>query len=130
MTPLEATKAMYDHLAQGDWDAVADFMAEDFVIHEPPTLPYGGDWKGRDALQRLFHHVMGFWDDPEVEWIDLAGGTNHAVALLRMSATARATGTRFTQQVAEVTRFGADGKMAEMHIHYFDAGEIARITAG
>jgi hypothetical protein len=73
---------------------------------------------------------MGFWDDAAVEWIDLAGGEHHAVALLRMSATARATGIRFTQQVAEVTRFAADGKMAEMHIHYFDAGEIARIVAG
>jgi ketosteroid isomerase-like protein len=130
MTPIEATRAMYDLLARGEWASVADFMAEDFVIHEPATLPYGGEWRGRDALQRLFVHVMGFWDDPLVEWIDLVGGDDHAVALLRMTATVPGTGTRFTQRVAEVTRFTPDGKMAEMHIHYFDTGEMARMLAG
>lgn len=129
MTPLEVTQAMYDHAARGEWEAVAAFMAEDLVIHEPPTLPYGGEWRGRDALQRLFTHVMGFWDDPQVAWIDLVGGDTHVVALLQMSATVRATGKHFTQRIAEVTRFNADGKMAEMHIHYFDAGELARLIA-
>jgi len=129
MTPLEATKAMYDHAARGEWDAVASFMAEDLVIHEPQTLPYGGEWRGRDALQRLFATVMGYWDDPQVEWIDLVGGDQHAVALLRMSVTVPGTSKRVTQRVTEVTRFNADGKMAEMHIHYFDTGEMARLLA-
>src|SRR5436305_1568267 len=47
-TPLEATKAMYDHVSRGEWDRVAEFMTEDFVINEPSTLPYGGEWRGRD----------------------------------------------------------------------------------
>lgn len=129
MTPLEATQAMYDLASRGEWEAVTAFMAEDLVIHEPLTLPYGGEWRGRDALQRLFTDVMSFWDDPHIEWIDLVGGDRHAVALLQMSATVRATGKRFSQRITEVTRFNADGKMAEMHIHYFDTGEIARLLA-
>jgi len=129
MTPTEVTRAMYEHVARGEWAAVADFMTDDFVIHEPATLPYGGEWRGRDALQRLFNQVMGLWDDPVVEWIDLVGGDEHVVALLRFSMTVRATGKRIVQRVAEVTRFDADGKMAEMHIHYFDTGEMARLIA-
>lgn len=128
MTPLETTRAMYDAVARGDWDAVAQFMAEDFVIHEPATLSYGGEWRGRDALQRLFETVMGTWVDPLVEWIDLVGGETRVVALLQFTMTARATGNRFTQRVAEVTTFNVDGAMAEMHIHYFDTGEMARLS--
>lgn len=119
---------MYDCVGRGDWDSVAEYMADDFVIHEPATLPYGGEWRGRDALHRLFDAVMGLWKDPHVEWIDLVGGERRVVALLQFTMTAPKTGKRFTQRVAEVTTFNADGLMAEMHIHYFDTGEMARLS--
>lgn len=125
MTPVEATRAMYEHAVRGEWEAVAAFMAEDLVIHEPASLPYGGEWRGRDALQRLYVSVMGFWHDPLVEWIDLIGGEEHVVALLRFSMTVPATGERIVQRVSEVTRFNAGGKMTEMHIHYFDTAAMA-----
>lgn len=121
---------MYDHVSRGEWDRVADFMAGDFVIHEPSSLPYGGDWRGRDALQRLYAHVMGYWIDPHVEWLDLLGGERHAVALLHFTVTAPASGRRFSQHVAEVTTFDDAGKMAAMRIHYFDTAEMVRLIAG
>lgn len=124
MTPLEASRAMYDHVGRGEWDRVAEFMAEDFVIHEPSSLPYGGEWRGRDALQRLYAEVMCYWLDPSVEWQELVGGDRHAVALLKLTATAPESGRRFSQHIAEVTSFAADGKMASMRIHYFDTAEM------
>jgi ketosteroid isomerase-like protein len=129
MTPLEASRRMYECVRQGDWKAVEAFMADDLVIREPASLPYGGEWRGKDALQRLYAHVMSFWDEPRVEWIDLIGGDGHTVALLRFTMTARATGTRVTQTVCEVTRF-AEGKMAEMQIHYFDTAALLKALEG
>lgn len=124
MTPLDASKAMYAEVAKGNWDAVADYMADDFVIHEPASLPYGGEWRGRDALQRLYAHVMGYWEDPVVEWQELVGGEKYAVALLHFTVTARASGKRFDTHIAEVTRFDDAGKMASMRIHYFDTAAM------
>ena len=124
MTPLEASKAMYDAVHAGDWNAVADFMAEDFVIHEPTSLPYGGEWRGRDALQRLYAHVMGYWEDPVVQWQELVGGETYAVALLHFTVTAKSSGKRFETHIAEVTRFDDAGKMASMRIHYFDTADM------
>ena len=129
-TPLELSRAMYDHVKSGEWDRVAEFMAEDFVIHEPVSLPYGGEWRGRDAMQRLYAEVMGYWRDPAVEWLELVGGEHHVVALLILTATAPDSGLRFPQHIAEVTRFNADGLMQSMRIHYFDTGEMARQIAG
>ncbi|WP_242128033.1 nuclear transport factor 2 family protein [Sphingobium sp. Sx8-8] len=126
MTPTQAVRTMYEHAARGEWAAVQIFMAQDFVIHEPASLPYGGEWRGRDALERLFIRVMSFWRDPLVEWIDLIGGETHVVALLRFSMTVPETGERIVQHVSEVTRFDGDGKMAEMRIHYFDTAAMAR----
>jgi cystathionine beta-lyase family protein involved in aluminum resistance len=99
-------------------------MADDFVIHEPASLPYGGEWRGRDALQRLYAHVMGYWEDPVVEWQELVGGEKYAVALLHFTVTARASGERFDTHIAEVTRFDDAGKMASMRIHYFDTAAM------
>lgn len=121
---------MYAHVERGEWDRVAGFMAEDFVIHEPSSLPYGGEWRGRDALQRLYAHVMGYWIDPAVAWLELLGGERHAVALLHFTVTAPGTGNRFSQHIAEVTTFADDGLMQSMRIHYFDTGEMARLIAG
>jgi ketosteroid isomerase-like protein len=129
-SPLALSQEMYDHIHAGDWHRVPEFMAEDFVIHEPSSLPYGGDWHGKDALQRLYTHVFGYWRDPQVEWLDLTGGERHAVALLHFTVTPPDNGNRFSQHIAEVTRFDDAGKMASMRIHYFDTGEMARQIAG
>jgi ketosteroid isomerase-like protein len=126
MTPLELSRELYAYVQKGEWGRVEEFMADDFVIHEPPSLPYGGEWRGKDALQRLYAHVMAYWADPKVEWIDLLGGEGHSVALLRFSMTSRVSGERFSQHVTEVTQFNPDGKIAEMRIHYFDPAEVAR----
>jgi hypothetical protein len=70
---------------------------------------------------------MAYWEAPKVEWIDLLGSEIYTVALLHFSMTSRASGERLSQHVTEVTRFNSDGKMTEMRIHYFDAGEVSRI---
>lgn len=124
MTPLEASKAMYAAVGAGDWEAVAEFMADDFVIYEPTSLPYGGEWRGRDALKRLYAHVMGFWENPVVQWQELVGGEKYAVALLHFTVTARSSGERFETHIAEVTAFDDLGKMASMRIHYFDTADM------
>lgn len=130
MTPLEASKAMYAAVAKGDWDQVATFMADDFTIYEPPSLPYGGEWRGRDALQRLYAHVMGYWIDPVVKWQELTGGDKFAVALLHFTVTAKSSNKRFETHIAEVTEFNAEGQMALMRIHYFDtAGMLDHLRA-
>jgi ketosteroid isomerase-like protein len=131
MTPLEASRSMYDAVAIGDWERVASFMAEDFVIYEPTSLPYGGEWRGRDALQRLYAHVMGYWTDPKVTWQELLGGDEYSVALLHFAVTATSSGKRFETHIAEVTKFNAGGEMASMRIHYFDtAFMLDQLQAG
>lgn len=125
MTPLQLAEAMFAGIDAGDWSVVAELMTEDYVIHEPSVLPYGGDWKGRDALPRLFAHVMGYWDDPVVERRGVMGDEQHFVALLSFTMTSKLTGRRFTQPIAEVTRC-VGGKMAETWVHYFDPDEAAR----
>jgi ketosteroid isomerase-like protein len=118
-------ETLYARARAGDWDGVEALLSPDLVIHEPPSLPFGGDWTGRDALRRLFARVMGTWNDPRVEIETIVGDDRHVVALLRFTMTSKVTGRTFTQPVAEVSVIEA-GLIREMRIHYFDTNEVAR----
>lgn len=125
MTGPEIVGAIYARARTGDWASVEELLSPDLVIHEPPSLPFGGEWRGRDALQRLFAKVMGYWDAPNVQIDAIVGDDTHVVALLRFTMTSRATGRTFTQNVAEVSVLQG-GVVTEMRIHYFDSAEVAR----
>lgn len=128
MTGVETVRSIYALARAGDWDGVEQLLSPDLVIHEPPSLPFGGEWRGRDALRRLFAAVMGLWDAPSVETETIVGDDAHVVALLRFTMTSKATGRTFSQPVAEVSRL-AGGLVTNMRIHYFDSAEVAREAA-
>lgn len=125
MSGVALVETLYARARAGDWDGVEALLSPDLVIHEPPSLPFGGDWTGRDALRRLFARVMGTWDDPRVEIETIVGDDRHVVALLHFTMTSQVTGRTFTQPVAEVSVIEA-GLIREMRIHYFDTTEVAR----
>lgn len=125
MTGVALVEALYARARAGDWNGVEALLSPDLVIHEPPSLPFGGDWTGRDALQRLFARVMGTWENPRVDIDAIVGDERHVVALLRFTMTSRVSGRTFTQHVAEVSVIDA-GLIVEMRIHYFDTAEVAR----
>jgi len=109
----------------GDWAGIMDITHQDYVVHEPPELPFGGDWKGRDALIRLFPHVWSYWDDVVIDRLGIVSDENYFCLLLRMTMTSKITGNRISQSLAESTRC-ADGLMVEYTIHYHNPAEVAR----
>lgn len=125
MNPVDIVTAVFTHAGRGEWDEIERHFSEDLVIHEPPSLPYGGEWRGKDALRRLYAEVMTYWEDPEVVVESIVGGADWAVAILQFTMTSKATGERFTQPMVEATRV-ENGKAAEIRIHYFDAAEVRR----
>jgi ketosteroid isomerase-like protein len=124
-TELTLTRRIYTLAGQARWDEVEQLLSEDLVIHEPESLPYGGEWRGRDALRRLYAEVMTYWADPSVELRTIVGDEEWAVALLDFTMTSRTTGQRFTTPVAEASR-AVGGKIVEMQIYYFDTASLVK----
>ena len=122
---LDLMRQVYAIAGQGRWDEVEGLLSDNLVIYEPESLPYGGEWRGRDALRRLYAEVMSYWADPQVTVRSIVGDEEWSVALLDFAMTARATGDRFTTHVAEASR-AEDGKIVEMRIHYFDTADLLR----
>jgi len=124
MTAAQVLSSVYQRMSQGDWDGVFELLADDFVVVEPESLPYGGLWEGKDALQRLYPAVMAHFDDPAPVIKEVIGGEQWCAVIVDFTVTSKKTGNRFTQTVSEVGRV-VDGKLVELQIHYFDTAALA-----
>ncbi len=120
----EVLESVYALMRKGDWDGVGALLSDDFVVKEPASLPYGGEWKGKDSLQRLFPAVMQCFENPVPVTKEIIGGKQWASVIVDFTVTSKKTGRRFTQTVSEVGRV-EDGKLCELQIHYFDTAELA-----
>lgn len=129
LSPVETLKTIYGHVRAGEWETVDDYLADDFIAYEPESLPFGGEWGGDNVFQRLFGTVMGTFDNPSVEPIDMSGGDEWVCYALKLSVTSKVTGKRSTYRVIEHARV-VDGKLAELHLHYFDTAKIVKDIAG
>lgn len=116
---------LYKDARVANWEAVAAVMADDLVIHEPPALPYGGEWRGRNALHELFSTVMTCWDDPVIVQDSLTSDGKTVVAMVRLTITSRRNGERVTHRIAEVSKV-ENGRVTEMRIYYFDTAQVLR----
>lgn len=129
MTPVETFKAIYVHIRKGEWDAIDQYLTDDFTVYEPETLPFGGEWSGDNVFKRLFAAVMGSFEDPKVEPIDMSCGEEWVCYALKLSGTSKATGKRSTYRVIEHGRV-VDGKLKELHLHYFDTAKMLQDIGG
>lgn len=124
MQAAEVLETVYTRMREGDWEGVQALLTDDFMVVEPESLPYGGLWKGKDALQRLFPAVMQCFENPVPVTKEIIGGKEWASVIVDFTVTSKKTGRRFTQTVSEVGRI-VDGKLAELQIHYFDTAALA-----
>jgi len=123
-TPREMLSAVYAAAGARDWDRVESLIHPDFVLYEAAALPFGGEWRGKDALQRCAAAMYGTWAEAKVNIHDITGGDTHAVVVLTLTMTPNDGGEAFSQTVCEAGAF-EDGLLKELRIHYFDAAEVA-----
>lgn len=118
---------LYALTGSGQWDEVEKQLTDDFRIVEADSLPFGGVYEGKDALQRLYTKVFGFWDDPSLDVKDMTVSENNVVVLLSVHATSRHNGERLEMPLCEVMHL-RDGKFSGITPYYFDTVAIARAT--
>lgn len=116
--------AVYAAAGAREWDKVESLLHSDFVLYEAASLPFAGEWRGKDALQRCAAAMYGTWAEAKVDIHDVTGGDSWAVTVLTLTMTPKGGGQTFRQTVCEAGTF-EDGLLKELRIHYFDAAEVA-----
>ncbi len=126
-TILAATIRLYELTRQGDWDAAAEMLTDDFFVTEAPGLPYEGVFRGRNALKELYTKVMGTMDVTGLDIHQMTVGGDWVVVLLDIVAR-DVDGGELRLSLAEATRFRGD-KVCEIKPYYFDPALPNRAAA-
>lgn len=112
----------------GDIDDVMTILSDDIVVHEPTSVPYAGDHRGKQAFLGLQQQFVGVWDLPDgVELEILPAGDDRVLVLVDGTAIARATGEGYRLRIAEVYTV-TDGRIASIEVFYFDTKLLAAAT--
>jgi ketosteroid isomerase-like protein len=89
-----------------DRNALLATLHPDIVLYQPESLPYGGEWRGREAFGNWLDAFVQAWTgvtptDPAFHTC----GTDTIISTVTMRATARSTGTEIIMPMCQVIRF-------------------------
>jgi uncharacterized protein len=125
---LAVVREFVAYLSEGDELAARELLSDDITVHEPESLPYGGDHTGKDAFFKLREAVGEVWEKcGEIERRELDCGAEHAVVIVRFPVKVRASNTEFELRISEAYTVRG-GRITEMELYYFDTKQIWDVT--
>ncbi len=127
-TDSETTRAVIErfYAAIGAWDedGLRAVLHEDAELHQPPTLPYGGVYRGPAAMMELWKNVVLPTADPGAFFLDstVVEG-DHAVVIAGGSRNGKPT-------LACEDYIVRNGRIARIRMFWFDPRPVAEaVTA-
>jgi hypothetical protein len=66
----------------GDADTFMAVLDPQVKIHEPPNLPYGGLYEGRESFLQIYEQVIKLADPTQIELISATADAERAVLLM------------------------------------------------
>lgn len=118
-------QSMYDAFAQGAVPFVLGQLAPDVEWIEADGLPYGGTYRGPEAvLNGVFMRIGAEWEGFQVVPDELIGDGGSIVALGHCSGRYKATGKSFRVPFAHAWKF-QDGKVVRF-VQYTDTVLVQR----
>ncbi|KAA0107708.1 nuclear transport factor 2 family protein [Mycolicibacterium sp. P1-5] len=111
--------------ADGDVETMMSYLADDALIYEPPFLPFGGEYHGREGLVAISRAVAEVADASQFTVHSIMVDGDRAVAFGGFLVGETGQFTLF----AEETRL-VDGKIAEIRIYYHDAQSLVGPRVG
>jgi ketosteroid isomerase-like protein len=125
-----AVVEQFEHaFVRGDMEEVLSLLADDIVVHDAASLPYGGDHRGHDGFLRLADAFNRVWEMTSPLDLTFLDAGERVVVLVRYDVVARATGRPLTLDHVEIYTV-RDGKIADLDIYYRDTAAIAAATGG
>ncbi|MGK5643066.1 nuclear transport factor 2 family protein [Streptomyces sp. URMC 126] len=136
--PLSVLRNMYEaesrYLAAGgpgaaSFDLLAPYFADDVVLHQADSLPYGGTWHRHEGMARFFLAMSLAWERFDIHdqrFLGVDGDT--VVVYSRIRARARATGRELEFPIVQTIEV-RDGRIVRVRPFYWDTAAIAEACA-
>ena len=121
---FETVRRFNEFLGTGGLEEAIALLDPEIIVREPPGLPYGGEYRGREGFRELASHLAEFAPKPlGVEYFD-AGD----VVIARMSARfSGRSGRSADVEIADVFRV-RDGLITLTEVFIDDPAAIAALV--
>lgn len=107
----------------GDFGPIADTLDPDCVLHQPASLPYGGEWHGPAGFEAWIKAFGAQWSSLEVRDPQFFPCGDVVVSRSHVHAVARATGRPVDWPLLQFFRV-RDGKILELRPFHWDTAAM------
>ncbi|TQC48650.1 hypothetical protein EEB14_13925 [Rhodococcus sp. WS4] len=115
---------MYEAGQRGELETFFGHVADDVVLTEPAYLPYGGTYRGAEAVREVFGVIAGYLDMNSLTIDRLVADEDHVFAILDSNQIA--TGERIMLTELSILR---EGKVAEFRVFFHEAGSLLELAS-
>jgi ketosteroid isomerase-like protein len=124
---VEFLKGLYGAFGRGDVPTVLGGFADDIEWHEAEGMPYGGVYRGGDAvLQKVFGPIATDVEDFAVTAEEFVGSGETVAAVVRYTGTGTVTGKTLDVPVVHVWDL-RDGKITRFR-QFIDTVRFAEVV--
>jgi uncharacterized protein len=107
-----------------DFSVIAETLHEDVVMHQAASLPYGGDWKGRDGIAAWMKAMNSVWSKLEHRDVRIFdAGQDTVFTRARAIVTLRATDQTVEFPILHQVTI-KDGKVIKAEPFYWDTAAL------
>ena len=127
LTPRQLAKAIQESFADLTVERARKYIADDCVVHEAPSLPFGGDWKGPEGFVELMGKITTTFKNFHSQPISMVSDDTTVAFAARISGDA-AHG-RFSIPLVEYWTC-RDGKIVEIFAMWQDTKLVMDLHTG
>ncbi|WFL77770.1 nuclear transport factor 2 family protein [Altererythrobacter arenosus] len=120
---IALAQSVYDCGFASDWAKLETLLCDDFEIVEPAGLSFGGAYRGKDALERVFGSVLGALQPRDVQLKSMTANESQVVSLLDLVFDS--DDGDFIMPVAELFEIEG-GKIKRMLPYFYDTAVLDR----
>lgn len=121
--PKETLASFLTAFQAGDFEAVADYLSPEVVVHEPAGIVVEGDHTGVDGWVSMVT-LLGQTYEMAVSSYEIVEAVDRAFLVMDPTFTARATGRSARIPIVEVYRF-TGGLIVDIDVYYKDPAALA-----
>lgn len=119
-----AAETVYLAPGGGDFGPIAETLDPDCVLHQPLSLPYGGEWRGPAGFRAWMEAFGAVWSHLEVRNpLFYPSGEDVIVSRSHVHATARLTGRPVDWPLMQFFRV-RDARIVELRPFYWDTATL------
>ncbi len=125
VTQFYAAEAAFMAADTPDFGPVAATLDEACLLHEPKSLPYGGEWRGHDGFERWMRLFKDTWVSMDVSGSEMFTQGDVVFSASHVFATARATGQKVDWALLQRFQIRG-GKLLELKPFHWDTAALLK----